>query len=270
MRSHPLNRSLSENGFYKHNNLSITEQQIFESGEVERKLSEDSFPLRYQFNQINVGARYFLESTERSELDCFIALKIIRAEVWKVLDEICEEIGRVEADPFSSESSVVEGSLAIWVVWHQVSDVLDCVPDDWLEDKAIWQVEKVWTWAEIYALAALWSIDEAAYLLNAGQLYKAASWGISAQQLFDRLPLVNSLPQDSQTHGARFSKLGNDAAHAENRAARQKGLEIYRSRTWKSKADAARRISPLVHRTELVVLRWIRKFQESNSTFPEE
>jgi len=112
-------------------------------------------------------------------------------------------------------------------------------------------------------MTAIWAVDEAVVQLEEGQMVLAAAWGMEAESLVGFSQLHPPDGTQVLSPGRHFSKLGNDAAHAENRKIRQRGIQLYLEKTdWKSRAHAARVIAAQVHIVETVVLSWIRDYHK--------
>jgi hypothetical protein len=113
------------------------------------------------------------------------------------------------------------------------------------------------------AMLALVHVTEAVNLLGSGDMVmagattaKAIEWLLHGRFLRGKSVMRPSIEWQQRRN---LALSGADAAHSENRRLRQLALEIYTRGTWKSKMQAARKISEEVHRTEMVVLRWIRE-----------
>nr|WP_314862553.1 hypothetical protein [uncultured Undibacterium sp.] len=140
-----------------------------------------------------------------------------------------------------------------WEIYSDPFYVLEILSDEWLNEADLWGSKKKCDWKEIYGVMALLSIDESIEYISCFEPYKAASWALRATEL------INFGGLGGFEIESNFSPKGIAARHAQNREMKKKGIELYLEKKWVSKADAARRISPQVNRTEGVVLRWIRE-----------
>jgi hypothetical protein len=151
------------------------------------------------------------------------------------------------------------------LTWYAQTD-----PAYWFEHfEEAWLSEDVWegvmwTWPEVSVLAALVMVDLAVQALERGQTPEAGVWLYRAGESFGRGRLSAAPALDVEDTGAlsRFGKRAAHIRHEPNRAAKELARRLYWERTWKSSADAARMISPKVHKVEGVVARWIREFRK--------
>ena len=152
--------------------------------------------------------------------------------------------------------------------WYADTDPeywFEYLEDEWLEED-VWEGVR-WTWPEISLLACLLMIDLAVQALDENEPHKAGVWLFRSAEYLGRRRLASAPAMDATDLGAlsRMGKRGANARHQSNRAVKERALQLYQERSWKSLAEAARSISPKVHRVEAVVLRWVREFRRNSS-----
>ena len=135
--------------------------------------------------------------------------------------------------------------------------LMDCLDETWLQtltESAGIALE----WDMLTSILALLHVSDCVRQLDCGDLPMAGAHAIKAQDWLRHGQYWRGKATDEWVQKRNLAISGADAAHLENRRLRQRAIELYAARTWPSKMQAARVISVEVHRTELVVLRWIR------------
>lgn len=125
-------------------------------------------------------------------------------------------------------------------------------------------------WGDLYALCALRLIDEAVSLLNGGHIGEGGACAVQVALLWKTAMLCYHGEDDFQAVATAFAHRGADESHRENRRVRSMAIDEYKSRTWPTRAAAARALAKKFNRVELVVLRWIRHYerQVGDGTIP--
>ena len=154
-----------------------------------------------------------------------------------------------------------------WAIDQDPHPLFECLYDtSTLLDKI-----SPWSWQDACGILALWCIDETLVYVNSDEPYKAAAWALHSQMYAD---WQNSDPDSSgsassahRSSGAAFSEQGLAVRHAKNRSIKKEALSIYDAKQWRSQAEAARKISSLVNRTEKVVEKWLREHRKATANF---
>jgi hypothetical protein len=270
MTVHPFNRELLKEMPRSDDGLSVTGQFVIGSD------PESNYEMRFDASYI---LRNELESAQRRTIELLAkeghkgqeiltAAKHLRDEYWSAIESIAEVVhgeDKLDYGVGAGAIPVVPEDFACWLIYAGPDGPLEVITTYYVEAlNDFLKPNKLWTWGDIFALVALWSIDESVAFVNLGQPYKAAAWGQWAQlyATFARDFKAWSRGESSEDVLFKFSKEGLDKRHAANRQVKAQALELYQAQKWRSQADAARRIAPLVHRTELVVTGWIREYRK--------
>ena len=119
-------------------------------------------------------------------------------------------------------------------------------------------IRKRYGWAGLHAVAGLLCVDRAVERIEASDPYRAGALAAQAQDCAAMSRVLGTIDPDAQrTVMRRLSKSGTDAKHAGNRAARGDAIELYVSRKWASRRDAARQIAKQVHKEAPTVEKWL-------------
>lgn len=121
------------------------------------------------------------------------------------------------------------------------------------------------SWDALGSLMALLHIADGVRHLESKDLGMAGAYAISAQMWQSEGRYQSGRLSSEQIQKRQLAASGADALHRENRRVRKQAIETYVSKTWPSKMQAARVIAQEVHRTELVVMRWIREHHKGSS-----
>ena len=260
---------------------------------IEQYLLDETYPLRFHLDSmqleliIRLMYRDLLTTPESRRWPDFSyvisAAGHLRDELHTVLDEFddAERTYRRSLDNLpdnadANESERTDGfgvardtyassQMRCWAIRHDPQDAFECIYDtsDLLDSIS------PWTWGDVAGILALWCIDEAATYLNSHQPYKAAAWAIIAERYSgwqaSYSPHISSNPDSQSIVGSLFSAQGLAIRHAKNRAVKAQAIQTFESRSWRSQAEAARKISTQVNRTEKVVEKWLREYRKTKN-----
>jgi hypothetical protein len=218
--------------------------------------------------------RYFLARTSR---DAWIALDdrgLKEAAIVRAAKAV-----RHELSAYSKSSKAFEDSEAITETGAEDLPILLPLHCEWTHDLDSDEVvmdslDEAWLltlskvcrvqldWDLVTYVFALHHVSEAVQLLSSKQVVKAGAVAIKARDWLWWANSARMISQSKWLSRREVSRKGATAAHVENRKVRVRAIEIYSARKWPSKMQAARTIASEIHRTELVVLRWIREFHK--------
>lgn len=270
--------------------ISITGQLITGNSKesVGQLLLDESYPLRYQLEKLQrfiairlkeMGRPLGKKGPMREFSEVIRAADILRQELIGAIEEIeAEDFTQYEkaesideraggrTDIFGTPIAThMRSALRSWAIDSDPQDIFEFIYDT----SDLLQEGSGWTWGDVAGILGLWCIDEAITHINANEPYKAASWAMYADRYeewqFHYSEWQNDL-KNTESQSSAFSRLGLDARHSQNRAVKAAALSLYTSKQWRSQAEAARRISLEVNRTELVVMRWIREYRKGNTS----
>jgi hypothetical protein len=233
---------------------------------------EPSYILRYHLDRMHRHGVESLLKAGHTGTHILRAAEHLRDELHSLYVEIIE--GQVEDEPDQRELyNVGAGATPTqpedfrgWLIYADPQGPIECIYETYGEQlNGFFRSGPEWTWAHIYTVLSLWCVDESAAFLNRGELMKASEWRSYAAR-YSRYATTfdEATPKPSTDQVLQFSKLGSDARHAENRRVKAHAIELFMSKTWKSQAAAARQIAAQVHRTELVVMGWLREHRKSS------
>ena len=150
------------------------------------QIFEESYLMRYELENLSTQAQLFLFGEKKRSYEQVIrAAQIIREELWGGWEGMLE-IEKMEGDKtnynIGSNSKLNDsGSYRTWVIYSDPDQILECTPEDWFnQDK--WKCCDNWTWYEVYAVMALWCIDESVVYLNSERVFQATTWLLRAQE----------------------------------------------------------------------------------------
>ncbi len=225
--------------------------------------------------------RFFLAETSRDAWEALQdppnglsekAVLAVAGAIRHELDDFSKErYADLENEQINDDSEVpdVPAPLPLVCQWTHDLDadeiVMENLEDDWLTDFSSACGVDI-DWDVVTFVFALHHVSNAVRLLNEKQTVKVGALAIKARDWYwwgKQGRLAATAKWIDRTERARG---GADAAHAENRRVRLLAMEIYASRKWPSKMQAARVIAGKVHRTEMVVLRWIRELSKEGVT----
>ena len=272
MGEYPFNRQVMESPNTGGGWLSLTGQTIFSAvpNAPENNEYDESYILRYNLQSVLVQVSYLLKDAGCTFNDLVAAARAVRNEFHCAFHSVAYSDGHEEGEPekyLTGLDTVLTGqeNFRTWEIYSDPQGILECFPDDFLDRLNEGTASSVnWGWSEVYGITSLWCVDEATAHLNRGSVFKALSWLLKAERYYEWFRAGDSERKLLSDVKSDFSKQGLDTRHADNRRVRARALEIYAGKTWKSQADAARRISLEVNRTELVVMRWIRDYKKNN------
>jgi hypothetical protein len=232
--------------------------------EIKKYQFDETYPLRFHLRELSRFIWSNLLREGKREKDVLHAVNVVKREIadydpW--IAEHNEEIAK-NKDIYAETG---RPPLWSWCIYSDPTAILDCLEDDWLENKDLWAVEQNWTWPDINDFLALLAIDSALLYVEQGEPFKAAVWAARATD-FHGGAFAGRTYAVAQTEAASaLGKRGADVLHGPNRASRQEAIRLFTSRVWKSQAQAARHIAREVSKTELTVLRWLYEFNKANS-----
>ncbi len=240
--------------------------KFFEDAEKEE--FHESYPLRHELALMNRSVVASLKRNNRSTSEIIYAANTLKESFWWALDGIKasyddEELSDELIEDYNTGSTAPEKknqNLRHWEIYSNPLNILEVLPDNWLNTVDLWGTKETCTWKEVYAVMTLLSVDESVDYISNGVPYKASSWAIRAG-LFIELSGLRFQDEKNSPLSA-YSIEAADVRHAQNRAMKKKGIDLYLEKKWSSRAEAARRISPQVNRTQDVVERWIREYHK--------
>jgi hypothetical protein len=255
--------------------------------EIKKYQFDETYPLRFHLRELSrfIWSNLFREG--KREKDVLHAVNVVKREivdydpageetadneetVARRIAEHNEDIAKHIADRKSLGYKDIYAEtgrppLRSWYIYTNPTAVLDCLEDDWLENKDLWPVEQNWTWPDINDFLALLAIDSALLHVEQGEPFKAAVWAARATDFYGGAFAGRTYAAAQTEAASALGKRGADVLHGPNRAAKQEAIRLFTSKTWKSQAQAARHIAREVSKTELTVLKWLYEFNKDNS-----
>jgi len=214
--------------------------------------SRPDYPLRYFLWKTNRDAWADLDQWRLSEETIQAAVGVLQNELQTLQLQIAEE--ELNEPEIAFRRTLIE----VRTQELDADEILLDGLDEELFQSLITPAEGRIEWDMLTTMLALVHVADGVQMLGRGDPSMAGAHAIKAQDwlLFGRYLRGKAMDEWGQKRALAVS--GADAAHSENRRLRKMAIEMYSARSWPSKMQAARVISTEVHRTELVVLRWIR------------
>jgi hypothetical protein len=204
--------------------------------EIKKYQFDETYPLRFHLRELSRFIWFGLLREGRQEKDVLHAVNVVKREIVdfdpdvgeeagndeetnaKLIEKLTAELKSLGAPETAPENIYAETGrppLRSWCIYTDPTPILDCVEDDWLQNKELWRVEEDWTWAHIHDFLALLAIDSALLHAEQGEPFKAAVWVARATGFYAfAFDLRGQVDADAQR--TRFAK--QLASLAKNRA----------------------------------------------------
>ena len=227
--------------------MTVLGHVIDAGGETEVDQVDESYPLRFHLRQLSRYVWFELFNEGKQEQNVVHAVGVVRHAFADYL-LACEAgisqkpeamnsslASELLTDHWESRRSIRESDADVrisqWCIDTDLTNGLELIEDNWLQDKELWQVDQQWTWAHVYEFLALLMIDAALSCVQRGAPFKAAVIAARASEYHGMATAVRWSQTAETAAISTLGKRGSDVRHSSNRAAKDEAIQLYLSKT---------------------------------------